>query len=393
MNIATLTNRSGPINVATGGTSTSVITIGNETVINTTTYLKGSTFITTPNLDNIYAPLATSICSLWNNVNAGTINIGNGQTSPFGSIAIGNSASRAGAIAIATGSGSTSSITIGTEATSNTTTTMYGNTVITKPQIYILAPTSAASNIYLYGALSGGSVLFCANQVGGTFEIGSSATRTGAVEIAKNTRGDVNIASNMTVVGTNTVTIGSTSLGTVVMRGAEVNLNTSGAGDVNICSSGGGNINIYQPLSPYYAPSVITSAEIGYTVRDTITFSGTIPTTTNCYFFGTGKVLPIGVWLIQFTTRGRSTGTSTFTRYFTWGEDSVTGTTPLAAMTSLSSSTVIDSEGLSTTGSFVVSSTGSTTYNIVVYFVYSGSSIYLDTSPGFASVVKRTRIA
>ena len=392
MNIATLTNRGGAINIGTGGTSTSIITVGNETVNNTTTYLKGNTFISSPTMDTISANSTSSICSLWNTVNAGTINIGNGQTSPFGSIAIGNSASRAGAIAIATGSGSTSQITIGTETTSNTTTTMYGNTVITKPQINVLAPTSSASTVYLYGGLSNGSVIFCANQTSGSFEIGSSASRTGAVEIAKNTKGNVNIASSMTA-GTNTVTIGSTSLGTVVMRGAEVNLNTSGAGDVNICSSGGGNINIYQPLSPFYAPSVITSGDIGYTVRDTITFSGTIPTATNCYFFGTGKVLPIGVWLIQFTTRGRSSGTSTFTRYFTWGEDSVTGTTPLSAMTSLSSSTVIDSEGLSTTGTFVVSSTGSTTYNIAVYFVYSGSSIYLDTSAGFASVVKRTRIA
>ena len=143
----------------------------------------------------------------------------------------------------------------------------------------------------------------------------------------------------------------------------------------------------------YPTTALTLPTQIGYTVRDTITLTGTIPLNANRYFFGAGgKVLPAGVWLIQFTTRGRSTGTSTFTRYFTWGEDSVTGTNPLNAMTSLSSTTVIDSEGLSTCGAFTVTSTGTTTYNIVIFFIYTGSPIYADVGE-FGSTVKRTRLA
>jgi hypothetical protein len=390
MNIATLTNRSGTINVGTGSTSTSVITIGNETINNTTTYLKGNTFISSPIMDTISANSTTSIGSLFNNINGAAINIGNGQTSPFGSIAIGNSASRAGGIAIGTGSSSTSQITIGNETASNTTTTIYGNTVITKPQINILAPTSALSNVFLYGGLSGGNLYLCANQVAGGVEIGSSATRTGAVEIAKFTKGNVNIATNMTA-GTNTITIGTASLGTVVMRGAEVNLNTAGTGDVNICNLGGGGINIFQPISPFYnTPTALT--QIGYSNRQAIAY-------TNINYSGGDRTY---VWLAVspgiYSVAYNSNSTATTNYMYTFLAKSPILPTFGGAFNSAGSTTYDESYLLNDTGvignvrmsaTAVITTTASTTYIVLISNIFKSGSPVLGY--GYSLVV--TRIA
>jgi hypothetical protein len=390
MNIATLVNRSGPINIGTGGTATSIITVGNETTNNTTTYLKGTTFISSPIMDTISANSTTSIGYLFNNINGGSINIGNGQTSPFGSIAIGNSASRAGAISIATGSGSTSSITIGTETTTNTTTTIYGNTVITKPQINILAPTSAASNIYLYGALNVGSVLFCANQTSGTFEIGSSSARTGAVEIAKNTRGDVNIASSMSVVGTNNTTIGTASIGVLSLRGANVNINTTGTGAITLGNTTG-TLTLNKPITPAYTyPSALT--QIGYSNRQAIAY-------TNINYSGGDRTY---VWLAVsegiYSVAYNSNTTATTNYMYTYLAKSPVLPTFGGAFNSAGSTLYDESYLLNDTGvignvrmsaTAVIPTTGATTYIVLVSNIFKSGAPNL--AYGYSLVV--TRIA
>jgi hypothetical protein len=62
-------------------------------------------------------------------------------------------------------------------------------------------------------------------------------------------------------------------------------------------------------------------------------------------------------------------------------------------MSASSITQVLDNEGLTATGCFVVSSTGSTTYNVYAYFFYTGSTINIDNSASYGSVVKRTRLA
>jgi hypothetical protein len=105
----------------------------------------------------------------------------------------------------------------------------------------------------------------------------------------------------------------------------------------------------------------------------------------------TNVTLPAGVWLITFSLVAESTTTSTITRYAVYGFDSVTS--PAQAHTLDTTTRVISTDGLSSTGSFTVSSSGTTYYNVACNITYSGGSMTFKTSGTFFSVVKRTRIA
>lgn len=317
--------------------------------------------------------------------------------------------------------------------------------------IYNLESPSASTNISLYSLLSGANLTLCDGQGTGNFGIGNDSARTGGMNICTKglgyTSNTINIGapSNIINVGaqvnrTGLISIGSNSASTTSTGGLNLGSVSSGTGSVQLANGtsqtaniiiGNGNavvtgsdkiiigksgktvsisgattldngtlnlsnatINVNSPLTVGYAPSAITaSTQIGYTTTDAITFSGTISNATNTPMFSGSITLPTGVWLIQFTLRVRSSGSSTTTRYFFWGEDSITGSTPVRAMTSSSDTVGVDGEGLTANGCFTVSSTGSTTYNLYIYLVYSGSFIYLDTAASFGSNVKRTRIA
>jgi hypothetical protein len=232
----------------------------------------------------------------------------------------------------------------------------------------------------------------------------------------------------MTSGGTGLVTIVTSSVGSITLNsGTQLNIGTSGSGQITMGKTGAnttitgnntylranatlnigdlgsagisiGNtlssLTINNPLTVGYAPSAITTnTQIGYTVSDTIDFTGAYTSSVAGTFFTTYKTLPAGVWLIQFSTRVRSTASSTLTRWFFWGENSVDNVSPVQAFTSSSATTVIDAEGISAAGTFTVTSDGTVGYNIVAYFAYTGSAVNIDKAAGYASSVKRTRIA
>lgn len=342
----------------------------------------------------------------------GTLQIGQGSTT--NNVEIASQASRSVILHLGDGDNNTSGggVHIGNGVDSSNNVQIlngaYGATGVAG-QVNILTGTHNA-------LATGGNVNIHTGTCKGISTIGNSLSTTtinsAITNIANNgmaATDKVNICGGANATGSE-LFLGSTTLTRAFLRGVDVNINHQRAGNINIGADtlisttnilGTTNIGstskvltINAPMVVGYATSALTlPTQIGYTVYDTITLTGTIPSNANRYFFGAGgKVLPSGVWLIQFTTRARSAGTSTFTRYFTWGEDSITGTNPLSAMTSLSSTTVIDSEGLSTCGAFTVTSTGTTTYNIVIYFVYTGSAISFDAGT-FGSTVKRTRLA
>jgi hypothetical protein len=263
------------------------------------------------------------------------------------------------------------------------------------------------------------------SQVGGnTLQLGSSSSAVsipGGTTISSITTNTINATSTLSSLSLNATLNSQINIGTLTSRGTgifigsgnsatgQVYINTGGtaSGATNIMTgvnqSGNFNlgdagnavvININRPLTIGYAPSAITTtSQIGYTVRDTIDFTGAYTSSTAGTFFTSYKTLPAGVWLIQFSSRVRSAGTSTLTRWYFWGENSVDGSAPINAYTSSSATTVIDNEGLSAAGTFTVTSDGSVGYNIFAYFVYSGSAVNIDKSAGFGSNVKRTRIA
>ena len=172
----------------------------------------------------------------------------------------------------------------------------------------------------------------CANQVGGNVEIGSSLTRTGAVEIAKNTRGDVNIASNMTVVGTNLINVGTASIGTLSLRGANANINTTGTGAISLGNTTG-TLTLNQSITPAYTypaasgtPTVIAgtgAGKVGEVKYNIVKIVSTISTGSLPQPVANIAVSAGGVYLLNFS--GQFYGpTATTQAYFGL---SVTGTT------------------------------------------------------------------
>jgi hypothetical protein len=286
-----------------------------------------------------------------------------------------------------------------------------------------LVPLTSSGTLSI--APSSTAITIGTSQVGGnTLQLGSSSSAVsipGGTTISSITTNTINATSTLTNLSLNATLNSQINIGTLSSRGTgifigsgasatgQVYINTGGSasGATNIMTgvnqSGNFNlgdagntvvININRPLTIGYAPSAITTtSQIGYTVADTIDFTGAYTSSTAGTFFTNYKTLPAGVWLIQFSSRVRSAGTSTLTRWYFWGENSVDGSAPINAYTSSSATTVIDNEGLSAAGTFTVTSNGSVGYNIFAYFVYSGSAVNIDKSAGFGSNVKRTRIA
>jgi hypothetical protein len=333
-----------------------------------------------------------------------------------------------GNVYIAAAAGSSTQIYIGNQTTNNTTTNMLGNTILSKPQINTLVATSATTAVNLYNTTTTNTITMGSGQTIGDMNIASGANRTGSLNLAQTTKGNISIGNGMQTGGTGLVTIGSTTVGNITLNsGTQLNIGTVGTGQITMGKTGANTIvtgnntylranstlnigdtgsagitignassslTINNPLTVGYVPSAITTtSQIGYTVADTIDFTGAYTSSTAGTFFTGYKTLPAGVWLIQFSSRVRSAGISTLTRWYFWGENSVDGSAPIQAYTSSSATTVIDTEGLSAAGTFTVTSNGSGGYNIFAYFVYTGSAVNIDKSAGFGSNVKRTRIA
>jgi hypothetical protein len=250
---------------------------------------------------------------------------------------------------------------------------------------------------------------------------GSIVTLPGA-----NTLGSIACAAiNSTAAGT-TMNIASTSTGIVTLaagasRTGVLNLgdgnNSSGAVHINNGVSSSGNVRIMngsgqsgdltlggtsntvvievnRPLTLGYAPAALASSNmLGFTTTDEITLTGTIPNGALTSIFS-ALTLPVGVWLITYSVRYRSAGTSTITAYYIWGQDSITGQDPPKALNATNTTFITNGDGFANTGTFVVSSTGTTTYVVRLYMAYSGSDMRIDLgTPDFGSEITRTRIA
>jgi len=217
---------------------------------------------------------------------------------------------------------------------------------------------------------------------------------TGSVKLAvvSNRSGVLNLGDGASSTGAVHLNNGATASGnTRIMNG------TNQSGELTLGDTTATNtvvIAVNRPLTLGYAPSAITtSSQLGYTTTDAITLTGAIPNAVVTPIF-TAIILPAGVWLITYSLRLRSSGTTTVASYYMWGEDSITVQTPTYAMNAENTAFITDTNGFSNTGTFVVTSTGTTTYNIGIYIAYSGSTILIDFGlPDFGSVVRRTRIA
>jgi hypothetical protein len=215
---------------------------------------------------------------------------------------------------------------------------------------------------------------------------------TGSVKlaVASNRSGVLNLGDGASSTGGVHLNNGATASGnTRIMNG------TNQSGELTLGDAGNTVvIALNRPLTIGYAPSAITtSSQLGYTTTDDISLTGSIPNGAVTPLF-TAKLLPAGVWLITYSVRFRSAGTTTITAFYIWGQDSISVQSPPYAMNSQGNTFTANTDGFTNTGTFVVTSNGSTTYNIGVYMNRSGSTISIDFGlPDFGSVVKRTRIA
>jgi hypothetical protein len=221
----------GTVNIATGSGSGTTINIGNAISGNTTTNLIGATYITTALSNSLQATTLSSAVSLYSTLETGNLGFAIGQTT--GQLDIGNRFNRSSAInfangsqqtsaiGIANGSQQTSILTIGNETTGNTTNYMYGNTIISKPQINTLQATTTGTSVFLYSSLTTGPISFATGQTSGQLEIGSQASRSGAINIGTGASSTSLITIGST--NTNTTMLGTTKINTLQTTAAATN--------------------------------------------------------------------------------------------------------------------------------------------------------------------------
>ena len=218
------------------------------------------------------------------------------------------------------------------------------------------------------------------------------STSTGIVNLAtaSSRLGVCHLADGTSSTGGVHLNNGDTSSGnTQIMNGA------SQTGNLNLgATTNSVVIHVNRPLTIGYSPTAITTdTQIGYTVKDTIVASAVTSGLFTDLF--TPITLPAGVWLVTYSIRFASTSATTVTDAFAFSNTgNPAGTNPLQ----ISGFTypIITTGGCSLVlgGTFVVTSTGSTTYTVQFVFNYTGSavSLFSDTTP-FGSSVRRVRIA
>jgi hypothetical protein len=228
----------GTLNVATGSNNDVNVGIGNRTIAVVHNYSDGNNAVAGSNV----------------HLNNGTSNLSNTN--------IHNGASSAGTVNIGNGASSTTAVSIATRGTTSTNAVRIGN---------VSNFTYLDSDTIAMGALG--------------------LTGSGAISIAT---------------GTNTagaqVTIGSTSLTAVNIKGVQtnletttLNLNTNGTGNTLIGTSGGSNsITINRPLTPAYNPSTLVAGQIGYTYSPTVTWTNLGDTTI------ASQSIPAGVYMVSW---------------------------------------------------------------------------------------------
>jgi hypothetical protein len=224
-----------------------------------------------------------------------------------------------------------------------------------------------------------------------TINIGDSDTVNiiGTTNINTGTAGAVDIGN-----ATNTTSINGI---TTNITGGTTNINTTLDGNTIIGnSSGTGNFTLNKPITTGYLPSTITSTQIGYKVKDTITTT----TITSAAFANAFApiTLPAGVWLITYSLRFIPTASVTTGDIFTFSNiNSTIAPVPPLQISGTSAVQTISTSGIVFGGTFVIPSDGTTTYTISFVVGFSGAlgttmSIQSDTS-AYGSSVFRTKIA
>jgi len=240
----------------------------------------------------------------------------------------------------------------------------------------------------------------------GTTALGTTSIRGATVNIAS-TGGSVNvgtgalgatdyvsIASNAGNNAASYMNLGGDSLGTTYFRSKTIDINGNGAGNTSIGSTvGTGTITLYKSITPGYLPSAITSTQIGYTVKETLTGGNLVSGVEKRIM--ADKTLPAGKWLICYTACLVSDAASIVTLSKAYGFDFTNDWDGINIDSSTKTITSGASGGLTFTGSFVLTSDGTEQYNVAVNITYStGTMSYRTTAvAGINSKVTRTRIA
>jgi len=267
------------------------------------------------------------------------------------------------------------------------------------------APITFPSNITINGTTKtnkvDASAYNSAQTIGSNVTTGSvgvgTALTTGTVAIGPGggnglgNGGNVSIASGTTHVAGSYMSLGSDALPYSYIRAINIELNTNSATNTNI-GHVNGQLNIFTPIRVGYTPSTLTSnTMIGYTVEDSITATN-IVNATNYNAFITNVTLPAGVWLISYSFKITGSASITMTELYSAGLDSANGDAKAYAQ-NINGATVT-STLFGTSGTFAVSSTGTTGYNIRIFSRFSGGTLTVDNSSvTFKSLIRRTRIA
>ena len=190
--------------------------------------------------------------------------------------------------------------------------------------------------------------------------------------------------------------------------GVHVNNGLNTASNVQILNGSGstGTITLGSSTSTTNVNSILTLAkpvvlgtvatvntQLGFVVVETINAT-TIATSTTTNAFTTNVTLPSGIWLINYSLRLEPTaGTSVITSFFTYGKDNA-GTPVIYGQSALTGSfSAVTGTGLCTNGSFVISSSGTTTYNIPMFVTYTGGTSFGVVKTGTnPSIITRTRV-
>ena len=99
--------------------------------------------------------------------------------------------------------------------------------------------------------------------------------------------------------GTNVVSIGTASLGTVALKATTVKLNDAGTGNIELGNASGGNITLFKPLTPNYTYPVSSPSQIGWTQSIETGFTLTFDTSDRCNACNTTALVQ-GIYAIKF---------------------------------------------------------------------------------------------
>jgi hypothetical protein len=157
----------------------------------------------------------------------------------------------------------------------------------------------------------------------------------------------------------------------------------SGNGSLSITA---GTFAISPPLTLGTPPTASTM--LGFTLYDTISYITTIPAYSAINLFSSYVSLPAGVWLITYSLRIESGVAMTIQSYNTYGLDNF-GAIAYGQFTNTYDS---PQTAIGSSGSFVINSSGSSTYNIALFFGYTTGTPTFNLAGFFSSYVQRTRI-